>query len=357
MRFTKQAQNMLFTLAQDLVGSDGRVMHRAGEKITMAVAPSDVRTTEELDTYLGGYSNPEFCADLVSKVVLVDKSEGITRDLSKENTYEVVETAIGALGHINQVDIGSSTGSYKTQDQGLASYVRWDTENEATFDVRATTAKMLLEKVLLGREVRTWSKLTTLGNWNAANRTSLGAQTYWDTGASKDPLANLRTRIVASLARVTDIFMNPEVAGWFLQDAKVIAYMRQMLGDGAPNPDTAAAAAASQAMQTFAIPGFPKFTIVPGKRTNATTGAMEYILGDDVVLASVPPGVPRDGSQMATSYSFRVKGPSGTGIVNNEYIPQDKGLYKGIMLETGFSEDIKMASTTAGGLIKDVLST
>ena len=355
MRFNRQPGNMLFTLAEDLV-VNGQVVHRAGEKITMAVAPSDVRTTEELDTYLGGYSSNEFCMDLVSKVVLVDKSEGITRDLSKENVYEVVETAVGALGAINQVDIGSSTGSYKTQDQGLASFIRWDSENEATFQLRATTAEMLFEKVNLRREVRGWGLLTTLGSWNSANRTSLGASTYWDTGASKDPLANIRTRIIASLARVTDIWMNPEVAGWFLQDTKVIAFMRQMLGDTAPNPSIAAAAAASQERQQFSIPGFPPFTIVPCRRTNATTGAMEYILGDDVVLTCSPPGVPRDGRKMATTYSFRQKGPSGTGIANNEYVPQDKGLYKGIMLETGFSEDLKMMSPTAGGLIKDVLS-
>lgn len=356
MRFAKNTGSMLFTLAEDLIGSDGRVIHRAGEKITMAVTPSDVRTVEELDTYLGGYSSNEFCMDLVSKPVLVDKSEGITRDLSKENVYEVVDDAIGPLGHINEVDIASSTGSYKTQDRGLATFVRWDTENEATFAIRAVAAKMLLEKVMLGREVRGWAKLTTLANWAVTNRTSLGAATYWDTGASKNPLQNLRTRINASLAKVTDIYFNPEVAGYFLSDTEVRAYMKQMLGDGAPNPAVAAAAAASQQRMSFVIPGYPTFTIVPGRRTNATTGVVEYILADDVVLACVPPGVPRDGSQMATSYSFRQKGSSGTGIITNEYIPMDKGLNKGVMLETGFSEDLKMMTTTAGGLIKDVLS-
>ena len=58
-----------------------------------------------------------------------------------------------------------------------------------------------------------------------------------------------------------------------------------------------------------------------------------------------------------TALTFRVRGPSGTGVTTNEWQPMGRGLNKGTMLETGYYEDDVIISNIAGGVIKDVLST
>lgn len=350
---------MLFRLASDLV-VDGIQLGRAGEVIQLAVTPADVTVqTEELDTYLGGFRPFGFCADdVASKVVLVDKEAGQRRDLAKENAFEVVDVTSGRDGAIKQIDPKSNLASYRVQDFALATWIPWSTENDAAtlYNVRAVAGEMISWKLALAREVKVFDLLTTLTNWDANNRTSLGSSTYWDTGASKNPMLDIHARIKASAQVVTDINMNPDVAFHFLATSSVRDFMKQMLGDGAPSPEVAQAAA-TQGRMSFRIPGFPQFNICPARKLNTSTGSLDYVLGDDVVLCCNQPGVPRDGSGIATCWTFRYRGRSGTGVVTNEYVPQGRGINGGTMFEMGYSEDVFIASPIAGGLIKDVLST
>jgi hypothetical protein len=332
---------MLFRLSEGVEG-----LGRAGEVISLAVTPADVTVqTEELDTYLGGFKPFGFVVDeIVSKVVLVDKEAGQRRDLAKENAFEVVDVSSGRDGAIKQIDPKSNLASYRVQDYALASWIPWATENDAAtlYNVRA-------------REVKVFDMLTTTGNWASTNRTTLTTNFFWDNGSTKDPLLDLHTRIKASAQPVTDICMNPDVGFHFLIDTKVRDFMKQMLGDAAPSPEVAQAAA-TQGKMTFRIPGFPPIHICPAKKLNLSSGELDYVLADDVLLLSNQPGTPRDGNGIATSWTFRYRGRSGTGIVTNEYVPQGRGINGGTMFEMGYSEDCFVASNIAGGLIKDVLS-
>lgn len=345
-----QNGQMAFRLSEDTPG-----LGREGEVITLAVTPADVTNqTEELDTYLGGYRPFGFGADLFSKVVLVDKEAGTRRDFSKENAFEEVNVRSGRNGAINEIDHRSGTTPYRVEDFALATWIPWSTENDAhvLYNVRASAGEMIAWKLALAREVRTFTLLTTLANWDTNNRTTLGSGFEWNGGANSDPLLDLHTRIKASAQVVSDIGMNPDVAFHFLAHDKVRSFMKQMLGDGAPSPEVAAAAA-TQGVMTFRIPGFPPIHIVPSKRL--VSGSLEYVLNDSVVLVTNQPGVPRDGNSIATSWTFRYRGRSGTGVVTNEYIPNGRGINGGTMFEMGYSDDQFLASNIAGGLITDVI--
>lgn len=360
LRAKAQPGYMNFRLVEDAKGQNGELLGKAGEVVTLAVMPADVTNqTEELDTYLGGYVPFEFAADLVSKVVLVDKEAANRRDFSKENAFEEVDVTAGRFGAIKQIDHRSETGSYRVKDYALATYIPWATENDAMalYNVRAAAGETIGWKLALAREVRIFTALTTTSNWATANYTSILAAGKWNTGGSKNPRADIHARIKASAQPVTDIFMNPDVAFYLLGETDFRAYMKQMLGDAAPGVDVAAAAQAGSAgVQTFTVPGLPPFHICPAKKLNLSTGALDYVLGNHVVLVTNQPGVPRDGNRIATHYTYRTKGRSGTGIVTNEYIPQGKGINGGTMFEMGYSEDAFFASNIAGGLIYDVLS-
>lgn len=342
-----------FRLAED--GPAGK----AGEVVLLAVTPADTNSQQEvLDTYLGGYSGFGLAADVVlSPIVLVEKEVAQRRDHSKENAFEVVDPRTGRHGAINEIDHKSALTAYKTEEFALAAFVPFAAENDAdaVYQVRAETGEMIGDKLGLDREVRVITDLTTLTNWNAANRTTLLAAGQWDTGVSSDPRADLFRRIKASAGAVTDVAMNPEVAFYFLGHTKVRDYMKQMLGDGAPNPDIAAAAS-TKGLTSFQVPGLPRIWICPGMRLNATTGVLEYIMADDVVLLSNPPSG-RNNKRIATHRTFRTRGRSGSGVTTNEYIPNGRGLEGGTMFEMGFKETIFFPSNIVGGLIKDVLST
>jgi hypothetical protein len=343
-----------FTLAEDVDG-----VGRAGTRILMAVTPAEVGDqARELDTYLAGFSPYAFCADLLSPVVLVDKEKGKRRDFSMENMFEVVPTEVGRNGAIKEISHASATTDYQTFEHGLASYIPWGAQNEAVelYDVRAASGEMCMVKLDLSREVRVFAHATTLTNWASTNRTTLGSTAKWDNGSAKNPRADLHARITASSQPVTDIFMNPDVAFWFLGDTEVRAYLKQMMGDNALPPDVARSAD-TQGYMKLSIEGFPPIHICPAKRIPAAGGALTYVLGDDVILTCNPPGgLPRDGKRLMTFTTFRAKGRSGVGVTTNEYIPQGRGINGGTMFEVGYGETHFITNNTAGGLIKDVLS-
>jgi hypothetical protein len=341
-----------FLLAENVEG-----VGKAGDVITMSITPAD--TSDQLaviDSYISGYKPFQFCADIVSPVVTVAKEKGKRIDRAKESAFEVVETAVGRQGHINELQDASTRVDYTTQEHALATYIPWASEAEALdqYDVRRASTQMLADKILLSREVRVFNFLTTLNNWAATNRTSLTANFKWDNGSTKNPRKDLHDRITVSGQPVTGIAMNPDVAFWFLSDAEVRAYLRQHHGDNAPPADLARAAD-TQGYTKFEIFGYPTIHVCPAKKLVA--GNLTYVLGDDVVLFSRPPGdMPVDMFSVASSLTFRHRGKSGVGWVTNEYIPNGRGLNGGRMIETGFGETTFMGSNIAGGLIKDVLS-
>lgn len=342
--------NMPFMLSAD--GPAGK----AGERIMLSVTPAEVSNqNEELDSWLGGYSQFGFVADMLAPVVLVDQEKAQRRSFKAENVFERVPTKTGRHGAIHEIKHMSDTEPYETEEYALAAFVPFAAETDAVknYNVKQAHMQMIPEKLALDRECRVFELLTDLNSWDAANRTSLGASLKWNTGASKNPLLDLHTRIKASVQKVTGILVNEDVLFWFLADTAVQARMRQMYGDNAPSPDLAMAAE-SQGVMTFQFLGLPPITVCPAKQMVA--GSLVSIVPNDVILVSQPAGLPNDGTRMATCMTFRTKGRSGTGWTTNEYIPQSgRGLESGTMMESGYKEDVFMASGRCGGLIKDVL--
>jgi hypothetical protein len=346
-------QQVLFTLVEDCK------LGKAGEQILMAVTPADVSyQQEELDTYLGGYRPDEgFAADLFCPVVLVDKEKARRRDHSVVNAYEVPETRTGRQGTINEITHLSATLPYETEEHALAAFIPWAAENDAMslYNVRASHSELISDKLGLAREVRVWGMLTTLTNWNSNNRTTLTTNYKWDNGSSKNPRADLHARIKASAGRIRRIGVNPDVAFYFLSDTEVRAYMKQMMGNNAPEAEVAYASD-TQGLIEVNIVGYPPISICPAKRVPAAGGALEYILGNHVVLVGGPRTPPRDGNKICSAMTLRTRGRSGTGWTTNEYVPNGRGLEGGTMFEAGYKEVDCMPSNIVGGFIKDVLS-
>lgn len=344
-----------FTLSED------SPYGKAGTVVQFSVTPSDTSDQQkEIETYLGGYSQTgaQFMADTLSPVVLVDQEKARRRDFKLENAFEVVETRTGRQGAINEVKHLSETTPYETEEHALSAFIPWAAENEsvALYNVKAAHSETIADKLALARCVRVVEKLTDVNSWNPANRTTLTMNFKWNNGSTKAPRLDLHNRIQASAQRIAYVAMNPTVAFHLLKDDDVRKYMVQHMGDAAVDPESALAVEDNDVVM-FRLVGFPPIMIFSVKRLPAGGGALEFVLGNDVLLISQPGGtsVPMDGRRIATSYTFRTRGRSGTGWTINEYMPNGRGLEGGTMLEAGYKETDFIASDVSGGLIKDVL--
>lgn len=330
---------------------------RQGQVVQLALYPADVSIAEEMDTFLVGYSPYGYRADEAAPILLVDKDTDHYRVFDENDAFQTVNVAAGIQSDINEVDPITRLETYLVRDRALGAFVPTRTEANATYNVRMAAARRIQRALTLDREIRifgTGGLLSTATNFAAGNRALIASGAEWNDGENADPILDIQERIEASAQLVTGIFLNPLVAHAFLRADRVRSHMRQMLGDSAPLDQTIKSAAA-QTIQDFLIPGLPPFHIVPGKVKNETTGLLDYILGDSVILVGNPGVSISDGEEIMTALTFRVRGPSGTGYTTREFELPRRGLEGGTMMLSGHGEDTKMIASNVGGIITNVI--
>jgi hypothetical protein len=327
-----------------------------GQTITMALDPSDTYTTQELETWLAGYQQTGgFRMDEVAPPILIDQETTKLRNFTKANTFRRVDVRASMRGAINEVDPETElVDKGPMTHRALGTFVPAALTPQAAYDYRTAAAARINEALVLDRECRGWTLLTTSGSWLAANRTTLTSGLQWGgasgAGASSDPVRDLLTRRTNSAAQIMDWWMNEEVAGWFLMHDKVRAHMKQMLGDNAPSPQVV-----TQDHADFTIPGIGNFHVVASRVLNESTSVLDYILNDTVLGTRSIAGIPTGGNDIATAKTLRVKGPSGTGFVSRSVNLGARGYGGGELLIVGHQEDIFMTSDCVGGAVFDVL--
>jgi Ca2+-binding RTX toxin-like protein len=334
-----------------------RLGHRPGQPLQLSLSPDDVHEEEELSTYLAGYAPTGFRADEASKVVLVDHDKDKFRNFSSDDAFLRVDVKGSIEGAIPEVDPIPEINQYQVVDRFLGSFVNDITEQNATklFRPRQQAMKRVKWAIQLDREHDTWDLLQAVASWDAANVVTLGAGFEWNGGGSSDPIFDLQARIEASAQLVTDIWMNQTAGHAFLRNALVRDHMRQMIGDGAANGALGDVANAQARAVDFQIPGLPPIHIVAGKSRAVTGAALSFILGDHVVLTTSPPGVPSDGMEIASSYTFRRRGRVGTGFETREFRVENRGPQGGTMIVASMADIAVMTGNNVGGLIRDAV--
>lgn len=348
-------ENFELTLAEDTPG-----IGRQGQRVNLALTPADVHSPEELSTYMAGYHVPGFRADEASKIIPVDQDEDKYRTMSTEDAFKRVVVKGSMQGAIPEIDPKSSLDSYKVVEKFVGSFIPAQVESNANgiYKPRAAASRRCMRALQLDREYDVWDMLSTSGNWDSGVVLALGATEKWNGGASANPMANIDSMLEATLDTITDLWMNYKVANTFLRDAGVRDTMRFLLGDGAVNQSMVDLMNATQrgAAYDLVIPGKPTIHIVSAKAMNSS-GVPSYILSSSYVIGTVsPPGVPTDGEEVATTYTFRRKGPSGVGYNTREFRVEGRGPLGGTMLVASVADVPKMTSTLVGGLITGVIA-
>jgi hypothetical protein len=343
-----------FKLTKDSGGSF-HVVGRSGERVSLALEPGDVHDPSELPTYLAGYKPFGFRADEASTPILVNQDEDKFRNFSSDDAFRQVVVKGSTQGAIPEVDPKSSLDSFKVVERYIGSFIPAQTQANASnpnYDPRMAAGRRCRWALDLDREVDLWSLLGTAGTWAASVQTV--AALAWNV-AGGDPIFDIQTAIEKSFQPVTAVWLNQRVAHTFLRNPLVRDHMRQMLGDQAVAAAVGNVANAGNTSVDFQIPGLPPIRVVASKLKNETTGALNYTLSDDsAVLLTTPPATPVSGEEIASTYTFRRRGPSGVGVETREFFVDGRGPLGGTMVVVSMADIAKMTANNAGGIITNV---
>jgi len=325
-----------------------------GERVTLALLPTDVHDATEIPTYLAGYKPYQYRADEASKIILVDNDEDKYRTFNSDDAFRRVSVKGSDEGAVPEVDPKSSLATYKVVNRYVGSFIPKQSQSQRgnAYDPVMQASRRCRRALDLDRELDVWTLLGTSGNWDASVRTALGGTAKWNGGTTSNPIYDVQTAIEKSWQPVTEIWFNQQVAHTFLRHAEVRNHMRQMLGDNAVDRAIAAVAEAGKMSVDFVIPGLPPFRVVASKVKNETTSALDYVLSSsNCVLVTVPPGEPRDGEEIASTYTFRRRGPSGTGFEAREFELATRGPLGGTMIVVSQADIAVMTGNKCGGII------
>lgn len=348
------SQKITLQLAENVQG-----IGIAGERVTLALVPADVRDTTELPEYLAGYSPYGFRADEASPVVLTDLEEAKYRTFDSDDAFRRTNVKGSTQGPVPEVDPKSSLNTYKVVERYIGSFVPRQTQlqpsSNANYNPIMAASRRCKRAIMLDREVDAFTLLGTSGNWASGQVTA--ATAAWTDETNGDPILDIQTLIEKSAQMVNTLWMNQRIANRFLRHPRVRNHMRQLLGDGAAAQVASAVANAGRTdvNSDFVIPGLPMIKVCASKVKNESTSALDYVLGNVVIGVTVPPGdVPTDGEEIATTYTFRRRGVSGTGLDVREYEVDGRGPLGGTMIVVATADVPVLTANNAGGIITGV---
>ena len=340
-----------FTLADNVEG-----VGAAGDRVSLALTPADVHDPAELPEYLAGYRPFGYRANEASPLVDVIKDEDKYRTFDSDNAFRRVNVKGSTQGAVPEVDPKTRLESYKVIERFIGSFIPRQTQDQTGptyYDPRMAAGRRCMTAVELDREIDVFALIGTAGNWAAGQTTP--ATAVWSDQVTGDPILDIQTAVTKSDQLVSAVWLNQELAFTFLRHPLVRDHMRQFFGDSQQQgiATAVANAGATGASGDFFIPGLPPFKVTASKVLNETTGLLEYVLpGNVAVLVTVPSGgVPMEGEEIATTYTFRRRGPSGVGIEVREFTLENRGPKGGTMIVVTVADIPTMTANTAGGII------
>jgi hypothetical protein len=346
--------------AEVRLANDTPGVGRAGETVLLALMPDDVHDSTEIPTYLAGYKNAEYQADEASPPIMRATDTDKYRTFDEDDAFLRVDVKGSIQGGIPEVDPKSSLTDYTVVDRFVGSFVSDITAQNATaYNARQAAARRCSRAIAMDREIDvfgTGGLLSTLGNWHSSVRVTLDGTTKWNGGASSNPIADLQARAEATLSPITDAWMNLKVAHTFFNHATVRDYLKMHLGDGAASLLSSFSAAGGSGMWEFTLPGFfgIRFHVLAAKYKENSTDTPSYILPNHVIMTRRPPGgVPVDGEEIATTYTYRRSGMAGVGYESRQFRVEGRGPRGGTMVVVAQADIAKMTGAKIGGFIEN----
>lgn len=197
----------------------------------MAQAPFTIQ--QRLTAVTLAYTNQSFIADMVLPRLPVDSSAFKWSKYTQADGFTIPDTRVGRKSAPNQIDWTATEQNDATIDYGLDDVIpNVDIENAKAglavqgfkaIDPEMRSAQLLTDLVMLDRESRVATTMTTLGTYPAANRTTLSGTSQWSDFTNSDPVQAILTGLDACLVRPNVLVMGQAVWSKLRTHPKVTA--------------------------------------------------------------------------------------------------------------------------------------
>ena len=335
-----------FGAPQLMRDSDGKEF-----RVNMDLSQSDVHTDGPLPNYAAGYKLAEGIADLASPVIVVDKASNKFNTWDAANAFrQVIPIGDAPGGAVPEINPTLSQSNYATVSYALGAFVSSEVTANADSPLRPMQAavRRVMSALLLAREIRVATLLTTTANFDSSVYNTLGAAYKWNGGASSDPVADIHLAQESSQMPITHMAMSERTFHAFVRNASVKSYIQYKDGvSPMPTPG-----------EVSSLLALPKILIAPMKYQAGSTNAMTYVWGNDVALFRGLPSLPMDQEDVATSYTFRwaggdtSDGSSTAGILVRTFFDQKRGPRGGNTIVCVHNDAEKVTANAVGGIIK-----
>ena len=324
----------------------------SGRLVMMDLAQSDVHTDFALPNYAAGYRLADGVADVACPTVLVEKTSNKFNTWDKENAFKrVIPNGSTSGGAVAEVNPTLANDNYTCVEYALGGFVGTGVQANADAPLRPLQAcmKRVMNALLLEREIRVATLLTTSGNWDSSVYSTLGAGAQWNGGSSSDPVKDMHTKIESSYMPVTGIVMSELVAHDFVRNPATQKYVAYK-SSAKPLPSAA---------EFAALLDLPPIYVAKMKYISTGT-TLSYVWGNDVVLLHQPASNPPvDQEDVSSAYTFRwmsggttADGTMNAGFLVRTYWDPKRGPRGGTQVVVVHNDAEKITSKFVGGLIK-----
>lgn len=325
---------------------------RDPDKRLLDLGPSDVHQAAAMPNYAAGYSNDGFVADVIAPPILVNKPTDKYYTFAKEDAFQRATPIIGAAGaQVMEVQPRLANATYNTVEYALGGFVTTQLESmaDAALKLRRAFALRIYKVLMIERELRVATMLTTSANFDSSVVTTIAAGSQWDGGASADPVKDVHTQVEKAWAEdLSGTLLNQQIFHNFQRNPAVQKYIAYK-GNARPLPSD---------KEFGALLELPPFYQAKAKYIN-TSGALAYIWpSTNVAMFRMPSSMPPvDQSDVSTAVTFRwndTSAPDGrvsNGFVIREFYVQGRGSKGGFMQIMIHQDAEVVTSKFAAGLI------
>lgn len=216
--------------------------------------PTPFPVQPELTAIAIAYKNPDvaYIADEVMPRVPVAQKFKYLK-LNQGDFFTVPDTKVGRKSEPNVVEFGATEVTDSVEDWWLDDIVPNDdiqAAANANYDPLGRAVEGVTNLVMLDREIRVANKTFTLGNWAAANRTTLAGTSQWSDYAASNPVDAILAAMDLCLIRPNVLVLGQAVWTKLRQHPKVVEAVK---ATGAGGVNAAGVVARQQVAELFEV--------------------------------------------------------------------------------------------------------
>jgi hypothetical protein len=250
---------------------------------TSVVLPLTGRLDMALSNYAKGYRNNEDVTDYLFPRVPVLRQTDRYWVFGRE-AQQLANNTLRAPGSpAERTSFKLSTDSYFAQSHALAATVADEEKASYTIgDLNQTTVELLQQKLMLDRQSRAAAKVTTPGNYPAANTLTLAGGSQWSDYVNSDPIVAVevaKAAIITTGSPANVLILSYPVFQQVRNHPKVIERFKYTNPSGFVS-----------AQQLATVFGVDRVIVAAGIKDNGD-GTQNFLWGKNAILAYVAPTV------------------------------------------------------------------